>query len=64
MLSGRWCGVWEVSRGTYYDFVVFDQRDFEVEDLYVDSFDVGGFQVFIAKFIGGIYNEGVFQGFD
>lgn len=49
---GWWCGVAEATEDTYHDRSTFEQGDFEAEDLHVDSFDIGDFQVAITNLVG------------
>lgn len=45
------------NRGTYHNLSTFEQGDFEVKDLHVNSFDVGDFQVTITYLIGGAHDK-------
>lgn len=49
---GWCCGVVEAAEDTYHDCSAFEQGDFEVEDLHVDSFDTGDFQVAVMNLVG------------
>lgn len=62
--SEQGCGVGpgEVGRGTYHNLVAFDQRDSEVEDLYVDGFHIGDLQVPTSELIGGAHDKVVLEG--
>lgn len=45
---------------TYHDPSTFEQGDFEVKDLHMDSFDIGDFQVAITDLIGDTHNKVIF----
>lgn len=62
MQSRLRCGAQEVGGGTHHDLAAFDQRDFEVEHLYVDGFHVGDLQVPTLELVGSTHDEVVLEG--